>query len=787
MESKTLNCIENEESLNKDNKVEHIPCKQENGDDLFEKQNIDELVQKETKKIDSLPSSNITLCENNVEVNNLNNKDGVDKSPSNANTKSYDLQHKAESTFFETRSKLSDFIDCCKLDDLKQVFLSLNKKHSWVDINQLILNLNEKHKTEINNILKTNSLIKEESESISLKLKLAEEKLIENKLLAKAEIQNIFQEKSSTIKEMTTQLNKASTAQVNFVTKLAKKEKELMNIQKQLQETQNLLKLSKKEKEKLSNQIDILQNDFSKTKSLLTKKEKDFENLTKKEKIIKEELNSHQIKVKWAQNKLKSEIDSHKATKDKCEKMNLQIQQAKEETEQIRKNCQSMIKTYSENEEIKSNSLDIKLKEKIKELSEKKSELDKLNEVLLLKTNELCSLKNRNKDLVESNTLNQAKLTILETEKEKNNQIVKTYEEVMNKQKLNASQLDEKLKFMEQLKTENKELKNEIGKLNEKLQDKDDEKKSIIEDLEKRKNKEQELLQFTQKVSSKNSELTVAVDELKLKSESLIKAQNENEMLKGSIMKIEQLNKIELKKYNGQVDKISSQLCDKEIAMRQLTLCVEEQKDEIKTLKRKNVTKIKDLTKQLLQARKKIDILEKDKTYNQQNQNYHDAISISSRTSSVASLDKIDHHHPLNSSTIDYDLIPNTTVAGTDGPCDRQMLIERIVRLQQLHAKKSEKIDFLNEHATSLVDELKKKQKIVEHYILREEAGILAPAKSKERLNRVKSNALTLDLSMEINRKMQSVLEDTILKNITLKESLELMGKEIQKLQTSKS
>lgn len=32
--------------------------------------------------------------------------------------------------------------------------------------------------------------------------------------------------------------------------------------------------------------------------------------------------------------------------------------------------------------------------------------------------------------------------------------------------------------------------------------------------------------------------------------------------------------------------------------------------------------------------------------------------------------------------------------------------------------------------------------------------------------------ALTLELSLEINRKLQAVLEDTILKNITLKVSL---------------
>lgn len=69
-------------------------------------------------------------------------------------------------------------------------------------------------------------------------------------------------------------------------------------------------------------------------------------------------------------------------------------------------------------------------------------------------------------------------------------------------------------------------------------------------------------------------------------------------------------------------------------------------------------------------------------------------------------------------------------------------------------------------------------------------------------------NALSLELSMEINRKLQAVLEDTILKNITLKvsphnlrlrpsllsflfissilvqENVETLGKEIARLTT---
>ena len=41
---------------------------------------------------------------------------------------------------------------------------------------------------------------------------------------------------------------------------------------------------------------------------------------------------------------------------------------------------------------------------------------------------------------------------------------------------------------------------------------------------------------------------------------------------------------------------------------------------------------------------------------------------------------------------------------------------------------------------------------------------------------------MTLELSLEINNKLQTVLEDTILKNITLKESIDTLGAEIEKM-----
>lgn len=74
--------------------------------------------------------------------------------------------------------------------------------------------------------------------------------------------------------------------------------------------------------------------------------------------------------------------------------------------------------------------------------------------------------------------------------------------------------------------------------------------------------------------------------------------------------------------------------------------------------------------------------------------------------------------------------------------------------------------------------------RIIQSYVLREESGALSSEASdfnKAHLSRrggimaslytshPADSGLTLDLSLEINRKLQAVLEDTLLKNITLK------------------
>ena len=48
---------------------------------------------------------------------------------------------------------------------------------------------------------------------------------------------------------------------------------------------------------------------------------------------------------------------------------------------------------------------------------------------------------------------------------------------------------------------------------------------------------------------------------------------------------------------------------------------------------------------------------------------------------------------------------------------DKQMLIEKIVKLQKAHARKSEKIEFMDDHINQLLEEVKKKSKLVQIWI----------------------------------------------------------------------
>jgi len=58
------------------------------------------------------------------------------------------------------------------------------------------------------------------------------------------------------------------------------------------------------------------------------------------------------------------------------------------------------------------------------------------------------------------------------------------------------------------------------------------------------------------------------------------------------------------------------------------------------------------------------------------------------------------------------------------------VLVDKIVRLQRLMAKKQEKVDFMEEHISTLLEEVKKKNRIIQHYVMQSEPGALVTNES---------------------------------------------------------
>ncbi|XP_078420802.1 coiled-coil domain-containing protein 186 isoform X2 [Cetorhinus maximus] len=627
-------------------------------------------------------------------------------------------------------------------------------------------------------------------ENLMKEIKMTKERLISQDAAAKNAIHQLQRNVTFRIEQTNKKCEEARQEKEAMVMKYVRGEKESLDLRKEKEGIEKKLRDANRELEKLTIKTKQLTQEKARLQQLYDAKEGEATKLHKDVEKLKEDINSNIIKVKWAQNKLKNEMDTHKETREKLKETTIKLTQAKEETEQIRRNCQDIIKTYQESEEIRSNELDAKLRETKGELEKHLQEKSDQMEIRHAKIKELDDLKKTFKEGMDELHTLRTKVKCLEDERLRTEDELSKYKEIINRQKAECQSLHERVKIVnhlqEQLERNEQEiqsLKEEVDSLNALITD-------LQEDIEGSRKKESELLLFTEKLTSKNAQLQsenntlqTQLDKLNIHEQELSAQLEElghtNAELVDRLQKEQQLRQQDVKTLQNEV--ISEQ---KEVS--KLALQVEELKDDLVTQKRKKATNIKDLTKQLQQARRRLEQIE--------NGNYDskEASSMGSRSSSSGSLDarcSKEERSPENTGcTVQADSFPEV---------DKTILIERIVRLQKAHARKNEKIEFMEDHIKQLVEEIRKKTRIIQTYVLREESGALSSEASdfnKAQLSRrggimaslytshPADSGLTMELSLEINRKLQAVLEDTLLKNITLKENLQTLGTEIERL-----
>ncbi|NWI82106.1 CC186 protein, partial [Dryoscopus gambensis] len=625
-------------------------------------------------------------------------------------------------------------------------------------------------------------------EELNKEVKASKDRLVTQDAAAKNTIQQLHKEMAFRMEQANKKCEEARHEKETMVMKYVRGEKESLDLRKEKEVLERRLRDANKEIEKLTNKIKQLSQEKGRLHQLYEAKDGEATRLNREIEKLKEEINSHVIKVKWAQNKLKTEMDSHKETKERLKDAMTKLTEAKEEGDQIRKNCQEMIKSYQESEEIKSNELDAKFRVAKGELEKQIQEQSDHLEVHHAKIKELEDLKRTFKESMDELRTLRTKVKCLEDERLRTEDELSKYKEIMTNRcprVINCSPALFGLMRYNCFDRDEQEiiaLKEEIDGSNSLIAD-------LQKDIEGSRKRESELLIFTEKLTSKNAQLQSENNSLQSQLDKLSYSERELQNQLECIQQAKDDLAIKLQKEEdrrkSEVETLQAQLASEQEELSALKTRVEELKDDLATQKRKHTANLKDLTKQLQLARRKLDQME--------NGNYDKEVSsMGSRSSSSGS---------LNARSSNEDRSPENTgsaVAVDSFPeVDKAVLVERILRLQKAHARKNEKMEFMEDHIKQLVEEIRKKTKIIQSYILREEAGTLSSEASdfnKVHLSRrggimaslytshPADSGLTLELSLEINRKLQAVLEDTLLKNITLKENLQTLGTEIERL-----
>ena len=146
----------------------------------------------------------------------------------------------------------------------------------------------------------------------------------------------------------------------------------------------------------------------------------------------------------------------------------------------------------------------------------------------------------------------------------------------------------------------------------------------------------------------------------------------------------------------------------------ELALKLNDLQDESISLKKKHTANTKDLTNQLQKLHKQLENQSKVK----QSTETAAAASVrnASRTNSMCSLDKEGSISSGDSNNHNSTIVNNTLISNQHADVyvvdvDKQKIIEKVVKLQNMLAKKTEKIDFLQDHVNQLTNDLKKKSK----------------------------------------------------------------------------
>ncbi|XP_070153705.1 coiled-coil domain-containing protein 186 isoform X2 [Polyergus mexicanus] len=572
----------------------------------------------------------------------------------------------------------------------------------------------------------------------------------------------------------------------NMVMRYATSEKQLIDSQRAIDCAERKVKELLKDQELLQNKLRQTQGERTRICNIMDGKCREIADLQKEIERLKEDNKMKEIKLKWTQNKLKTEMDSQKDTQQKLDKALMKISDMKEECEQIRRETQESFRKFQQSEENKAVTLDQQLKEHQARLILERHVTEDKETLRLQLQKELETLKSRQQNLIEEN--NRLNLKVQESEKARLNteNNLSDLKIVANQRQEQITELLNKVSQLEALKLQLQHKEDCIVSAEDQISQLRSVNEELRFDMQACRHKEADMLDFTQKLTDKNVRLQSEFIAIQTKANDL---ESEHGPLHDCINELTNKIKIleedlmqERKKRREECEILAKHVAEQTQQGQDIAQKLEDSQGENAVLKRRHQISIKEMTRELQQCRRKLEMFETASPNN--------SLDIISRTGSNTSLTGNTLNGALSDNNANSDHIYSIEPS-------KQVLMDRIIKLQKKNVKRAEKLDFFEEHTQILTEELQKKTKIIEYYILHQDFGALAcneRDKYKAELaqhggimaslynHRVSDENMTLELSLEINQKLQAILEDVLLKNITLKDNIDTLGKEIAKL-----
>ncbi|XP_077273594.1 coiled-coil domain-containing protein 186 isoform X1 [Temnothorax americanus] len=579
----------------------------------------------------------------------------------------------------------------------------------------------------------------------------------------------------------------------DMVMRYVTSEKQLIDIQRVRDSTERKVKELLKDQELLQGKLRQAQGERTRICNILDGKCREVTDLQKEVENLKEDVKLKEIKLKWTQTKLKTEMESQNDTQQKLDKALMKINDMKEECEQIRRETQESFRKFQQSEENKAVTLDQQLKEHQARLILERHVTEDKETLRLQLQKELEALKSKQQNLIEENK--KLSLRVQECEKVRlnNENDLSDLRIVADQRQQQITELLNQVFQLETLKLQLQHKEEYIASTEEKLLQLQSSNEELLSDMQACRQKEANMLDFTQKLTDTNVRLQSEFIAIQTKTNHLESEQGPlreciNE-LTGRIKTLEEDLMQERKKRREECEILAKHVAEQTQLAQNFAQKLEDSQGENAVLKRKHQASIKELTRELQQCRKKLETFDVTSPSN--------SLDNASRTGSNTSLAGDTSNGALSDN--------NASDHINSIDLNKQVLMDRIIKLQNINVKRAEKLDFLKGHTQILLEDIQKKEKIIQNYILHQNFGALT-CNERDKCKHIKSRRdtaelarrggimasvynhrvsdenMTLELSLEINQKLQAVLEDALLKNITLKDNIDTLGKEIAKL-----